>query len=246
MHLYWWVDRPASGSQNMRIDRRLFDRVERGTEEAIFLRLYAWSPPAVSLGFHQDASPVDEGALARDGVDWVRRPTGGAAVLHDDEITYAVVAPLGLPGLGRGVLEIHDALAAVFVAALAEHGVGAALGGEGRPEGFACFGAAGGHEITVRGRKLVGSALRRGRRAFLQHGSLLRGRGHLRLREYLGAGRRAADPLADPLWLARRTICLEELGRADLRAEDLGRSLALLLAARTGAGAPEFLASSPV
>ena len=237
MELTWRVDAPATGDVNMQRDRADFTRIEEGVDTTPSLRVYGWSPPALSLGFHQDESLVDREALRAAGFDLVRRPTGGAAVLHHDEITYCVCAPLGVPGLGRGVEEIHAGIAGALVHALADHGIEARLGGGGRPEGFACFGAAGGHEITVAGRKLVGSALRRGRRAFLQHGSLLRGEGHLRLGEFLRADPRARDPLEDPRWLRRRTVTLGEVGHPDLDALSFGERLAVRLAERVGATA---------
>ena len=230
--LRWWVDAPAPGAANMRVDRDLLERAEHDAEagagSAVTLRVYGWSPPAVSLGFHQDESELDLDALRRDGIDLVRRPTGGAAVLHDREITYAVVGRLGVPGLGRRVLEIHDAIADCLRDTLTDLGVDARREGDGRPSGFACFAAAGGHEITVGGRKLVGSALRRTRHAFLQHGSLLVDHGHERLPLYVhGAGGGAEVER-----LRARTVTLRELGRGDVDPSDFARRLGEHLAER--------------
>lgn len=179
--LRFLCDGPSSGAENMERDRAMWRHFETDPSPGIRLRVYGWRPAALSLGFHQSQAEVDPTALERRGFDLVRRPTGGAAVLHVDEITYAVAAPLGLPGLGRGVLEIHGAIARALASTLRALGIAVDLGGGGVPQEFACFAAAGGHEITVGGRKLVGSALRRGRRAFLQHGSMLAGPAHLDL-----------------------------------------------------------------
>lgn len=228
--LEWSVDGPADGATNMAIDRALLARADEDAGP-VRLRVYAWAPPAVSLGFHQDPTTVDHDALARDGLGCVARPTGGAAVLHDREITYAVVGPLGVPGLGRRVLEIHDAIAGALQDALGALGVTVAREGSGRPEGFACFAAAGGHEITAHGRKLVGSALRRARHAFLQHGSLLVGPGHEQLPRYVaGSDPATHDAAIDAL--RARTITLEDLGHGAIDPRDFARALADALGGR--------------
>lgn len=234
MRLIWCVDGAHSGAENMRRDRVLLARSEREPLADPVLRVYGWSPPAVSLGYHQNESPLDPLALRARGIEQVRRPTGGAAVLHDQEITYAVAGPLGLPGLGRGVLAIHDGIAAALRATLVQLGVPASTGGGGRPDDFACFASAGGHEITVDGRKLVGSALRRGRRAFLQHGSVLVGEAHLELPRLLKA-RDDADAAVERL--RARTCTLRELGVEHLDAVSFGREFAARLAHAIGAQA---------
>jgi lipoate-protein ligase A len=165
----------------MACDACVLDAVEGGLAPAT-IRLYAWSVPAVSLGRHQpDPDPAAAARLAARGVEWVRRPTGGRAVWHgppDEELTYSVIAPLDDPALAGGLhaayRRIHEGLAA----GLARLGVAAALAPRGgraalRPSvRVACFAATVPYEITVGGRKLVGSAQRRGRAALLQHGSI--------------------------------------------------------------------------
>ncbi|RKZ13744.1 hypothetical protein DRQ32_00900 [bacterium] len=192
--LIWSVDGDLAGELNMAHDRAMWRAFEADPSPGVRLRVYGWSPPALSLGFHQDQSAVDLQELEARGYSLVRRPTGGAAVLHVDEITYAVAAPLGLVGLGRAVQEIHDNIAGSLLELFAGIGLGVELGGAGPPRDFACFSAAGGHEMTVAGRKLVGSALRRGRRAFLQHGSILCGDGHLELGSFMAGRQRGARP----------------------------------------------------
>lgn len=249
-----FVDGAHDGFTNMARDRALWREREEGRSDTAFLRVYAWSPPALSLGFHQRDDEVDSAWLRGHGVDLVRRPTGGAAVLHWDEITYSLCAPLGRPGLGRSVAEIYESVARALVEALGQFGVAAERGGGGRPTGFACFDAAGGHEITVAGRKLVGSAQRRGRRAFLQHGSLLTGPGHLKLYAALAGAESGASAR-----LEERTTDLSRLGHGDLTRTDfalgLGRALADATSARVwrreelkpevSARAHELVAASP-
>jgi lipoate-protein ligase A len=142
-----------------------------------FLRLYRWSPPCLSFGRNEPAlTRYDRGEIERRGWDVVRRPTGGRAVWHDDEVTYAVTAPIAAFGsLPAGYRAIHQRLAA----ALRSLHVPAQLApSNGRPAGLsggACFASPVGGEVIARGRKLVGSAQVRMGSAFLQHGSILLG-----------------------------------------------------------------------
>ena len=150
----------------MAADAALLDRAI-GSGGA-FLRLYRWNPPTLSIGRNQQL----DGDY---GVPVVRRPTGGKAVWHEDELTYAVAAPISLFGsLRDAYCEIHTRLAT----ALRSLGIDATLAPY-RPvvrpsEGpTSCFAAPVGGEILVAGRKLVGSAQVRRGDAFLQHGSIL-------------------------------------------------------------------------
>lgn len=150
------------------------------------LRFYGWSPPTVSFGRNE---PVPErfprDPADRRGVDVVRRPTGGRAVLHHEELTYSVVVPgraVGARGLYRAV---HEGL----VAGLRNLGIPAELSVEGqvlRPDAGPCFRVAAPGEITLEGRKLVGSAQARVDGALLQHGSILLSPHQDRLMELVG------------------------------------------------------------
>lgn len=165
----WIVTPPADGATNMAVDVALALAVRRGAPPTV--RLYGWAPPCLSLGRHQLAADIDRAALADAGVDLVRRPTGGAAVLHDDELTYAVALPARALGGPRAAYRaVHAALAA----GLRRLGVAAQLRDAGdavRPQG-ACFAQTAPGEIVVAGRKLVGSAQAYLRGVLLQHGSL--------------------------------------------------------------------------
>ena len=180
------------GSANMAIDEAILEGVAAGSSPRT-IRFFGWKPPAVSTGHSQDPlRELDVDACARAGVDVVRRPTGGRAVLHFGELTYAVVGPAGEGPLGRGVLETYRSIADALLAGLRELGVEGELervGGEPRPtrNGASppCFASAGRFEVTVAGRKLVGSAQRRSGGAVLQHGSLLLDGSHLGLADLL-------------------------------------------------------------
>ncbi len=159
----------------MALDEVLTFSCARG-EGAPVLRLYTWDRPTVSVGYAQVLErEVDLEACRRLGFAVVRRPTGGRAVLHQHELTYAVAFPKGLLGPG-GVQEDYRRISQGLVLGLRRLGVAASLsrgsGGRGPVSGV-CFLGTSRFEVTVAGRKLVGSAQRRFRDAVLQHGSLL-------------------------------------------------------------------------
>ncbi|HEX9283727.1 MAG TPA: hypothetical protein VF882_08055, partial [Gemmatimonadales bacterium] len=165
-----------SGPENMAIDAELLAEASR-TGRA-FLRLYRFDPPCLSFGRHEPARDrYDRAAIARLGIDVVRRPTGGRAVWHEHEVTYAVAAPMDAFG---GLRESYRAIHRRIAAALRALGADAVLAPDRpRPPSTAidrpscCFAAPVGGEVLVRGRKLVGSAQVRDGTAFLQHGSIL-------------------------------------------------------------------------
>ena len=156
----------------MAFDEALLDDAERTGRPT--LRLYRWSPPCLSFGRNEPArSRYDRTAIERRGLDVVRRPTGGRAVWHDGEVTYAVAAPVAAFGT---LAESYRAIHARLAAALRALGVPADLAPPRRanPLGAGpCFAAPAGGEVVVEGRKVVGSAQVRRGTAFLQHGSIL-------------------------------------------------------------------------
>jgi len=162
-----------SGSENMSIDHSLLCRAQEGVG---FLRLYRWSPPCLSFGRNEPAKyRYDLTEIERLGLDTVRRPTGGRAVWHDAEVTYAVAAPTETFGALRETYNIIHATIAVAL-----RGLGVPAEQAGRPDtqgpglaGGACFASPAGGEVIAGGRKLVGSAQVREGTAFLQHGSVL-------------------------------------------------------------------------
>jgi len=165
----------APGPENMAVDVALLERADRMGEA--FLRLYRFDPPCLSLGRNEAAARYDRAAIARLGLDVVRRPTGGSAVWHEHEVTYAIAAPIAAFG---GLREAYHAIHARLAAALGALGADATLApGRLRPPSTAfhragpCFARPVGGEILVAGRKLVGSAQVRCGTAFLQHGSIL-------------------------------------------------------------------------
>lgn len=228
-------DGPLPGAVNMRRDAALLAAHRPGDEP--WLRLYRWSPPAVSLGHHQDEADFDRDLIAARGYGLVRRATGGRAILHADELTYAVVGDSPSPRFGDTLHATYATINRGLLRFLRDLGLAPDVSaGESRAEarGLVCFRSAGQHELTVGGRKVVGSAQRRTEGKFLQHGSILAGPRHAELAGLVAPGRRAGqDPAAV---LAVTTDLSTLLGRPLPEPElaALGRALAAALAAELG------------
>jgi len=147
------------------------------------LRLYAWQPACLSLGYAQPFTDADQTGLVDHGWQLVRRPTGGRAILHIDELTYSVCGPLDEPRLAGSVLESYRILSGALLVALNLLGIqaeavpqaglqAAPQPGKSIPTNPVCFEAPSNYEITFNGKKLIGSAQARRKEGVLQHGSL--------------------------------------------------------------------------
>jgi len=173
------VDGDLPGARNMARDVALLESVS-DDRAAPALRLYGWSPPCLSLGRHQRVNAADLEFCAEHGIDVIRRPTGGRALLHHMELTYSLVAPLGDGPIPRHLQEAYRLICAPLVTACGALGVRAELTtGEvnlqlpGPASTVPCFQAPAGGEVVVAGRKLIGSAMRSHGGAILQHGAIL-------------------------------------------------------------------------
>ncbi|MEN8007085.1 MAG: hypothetical protein ABFS42_08720 [Candidatus Krumholzibacteriota bacterium] len=181
-------DGAASGAKNMDRDASLLAGHRPGDDPV--LRLYRWRPAAVTIGYNQDFSAFDAAAIKAAGYDLVRRPTGGRAILHADELTYAVIGSSPGPVFGATLHDTYMKINQALLAFLADLGIAADISsGESRDQarGLVCFQSAGRHEVSVGGRKIIGSAQRRTGGVFLQHGSILAGPRHLELPSFLGS-----------------------------------------------------------
>ena len=167
---------PAPGAWNMALDEVLMESVEQ-VKVPPTLRLYAWDPPCLSIGYAQPYKDIDFIRLNDLKWDWVRRPTGGRAILHTDELTYSVIAPSFDPRVSGGVLESYQRLSSALMAALHSLNIPA----ESQPNrasmrdqlnGAVCFEVPSNYEIVIHGKKLIGSAQARRKHAILQHGTL--------------------------------------------------------------------------
>ncbi len=171
------LDDASSAFRNMAVDEALFECAS-GSPASATLRLYGWSPAAVSLGRRQRWDAIDVGACRERGLDAVRRISGGGAVYHHDEITYSFTARTD-----------HESFTdlqkwrSVFCGLLKKLGIDDCAdnadavnrnGGKAvKSAGSNCFSLANEDEPTINGLKWVGSARRKSRKAFMQHGSIL-------------------------------------------------------------------------
>lgn len=177
------LDGPCPGGYNMALDEFLLSELESAPDHpATYLRFYQWNAPTLSLGISQKASKVvNFDFCRRQGIEVVRRATGGKAVLHHQEITYAVVSNDAGHFPPQNILETYRRISSGLQAGLRVLGIETCLAtGEsvttslpGTGTTVSCFALANHYEILCQGRKLAGSAQRRLKHAFLQHGSIL-------------------------------------------------------------------------
>ncbi len=158
----------------MALDTAILDAVEEGIALPT-LRLYAWTPPCLSLGYNQPFSDVDLNRLKSLGWDVVRRPTGGRAILHTDELTYSVIGPRTDPRLEGRLMDSYRRISRALFQALLNLGLSVEIHTGKNPLAHQqpiCFENPSDFEITLNGKKIIGSAQARKRFSILQHGSL--------------------------------------------------------------------------
>jgi lipoate-protein ligase A len=206
----------------MAADEAMLEYVGRG-ESSATLRLYAWEPACLSLGHAQPFADIDAERLHAQGWEMVRRPTGGRAILHTGELTYSVIGPSDDPRLAGSVLESYNRLACALLNAVCSLGLDARsnplnseLSGSGKHDlpNPVCFEVPSAYEITVDGKKLIGSAQARRKEGVLQHGSLPLVGDLARITEALVFPDEAARQDAAERLLARATTVESVLGRA--------------------------------
>ncbi|MBI3787146.1 MAG: lipoate--protein ligase family protein [Ignavibacteriales bacterium] len=211
---------------NMEYDERLARLLVEGGEIGT-VRVYGWKPAAISLGWNQSLEEIDAAKCSQAGVDIVRRPTGGRAILHSDELTYSVT----MVSTRASVLSAYNEISNALVCGLRRLGVDVSLE-KSQPHfpslyrtasSKACFTSSARYEIGVGGRKLVGSAQRRYAcshgEVILQHGSILLGPDHKRMVDFLAIddtarafiGQDLNDKTTDLGSILQRTITFEEI-----------------------------------
>lgn len=163
------VDDDLPGHENMARDSSILHALEEGSGVPT-LRLYGWDTPTISIGYLQGPAPF-QGL----GLPVVRRITGGRAVVHSREITYSVTGLMDSPLFSGGIMAAYSVISACIISALNDAGVNATYsrGAASGDRSEACFHTPSRYEVLINGRKLVGSAQRRLKRAFIQHGSIL-------------------------------------------------------------------------
>jgi lipoyl(octanoyl) transferase len=186
-------------------------------QSIVYFRLYDWQLPCITIGYMQKASEIlDEASLRKDGVAWIRRPTGGRAVLHDNDITYSCIFPGSIVAMGKNVMETYSIISRCLMAGLIMCGVQCdshdsfdQFRETKREIKLPCFLAPNRKEIMAKGKKLVGSAQKRSSQAVLQHGSIPISDAYRKLPDYLllpDAQRKAQKEL-----LASKSVYLKEI-----------------------------------
>src|SRR6266581_1346065 len=173
------IDGALDGSRNMAIDAAFLEQVEASPAPRTIVRFYTWSTPTISLGRNQKIDKaVDVDYCRANGIDIVHRPTGGRAVLHDDELTYAVISNDSFY-FGDTIYGNYRRVSEALCLGYNDLGIAAILAPDTRKPDVLdngidppCFLSPSRYELMVDGRKIVGSAQRRVRRSFLQHGSM--------------------------------------------------------------------------
>ncbi|MBN2012343.1 lipoate--protein ligase family protein [candidate division KSB1 bacterium] len=183
------------------------------------LRVYGWEPYAISLGYNQDENDVDLEKCQEDGIDVVRRPTGGRAVFHAEEVTYSFSIPKSFPYFDFDTLSVYNIISEGLVEGLKSIGIPAVLQekpsenfGEYHHQ-FPCFSSSARYEVACQGKKLIGSAQRRFENSILQHGSILLGIEHLKIGDYISDSK-SIDLNSFTKELYRRTISIAQINPA--------------------------------
>lgn len=182
------VDSPRPGFENMAIDEMMVESLLSHLSVPTF-RFYSWNPFCLSLGFHQSVNDVNYQNLTTDGIDLVRRPTGGRAVFHSGELTYSVVLPNNGNAPSFWYQKIHEAFYSVFssyqlpVTFHSENDNFKTIYSD--VESVPCFISSAKSELLLDGKKFIGSAQRSFGSVILQHGSILLDKQHLRITNYL-------------------------------------------------------------
>jgi lipoate-protein ligase A len=216
---------------NMAVDEAMVIMGPEGCPPTV--RVYGWRPAAVSIGYFQRVQKaVDVRRCARLGIPLVRRITGGRAVLHSEEVTYSVIATGRHLRSGASALEVYKRIGQALISSLKHLGIQACLHrmaphgvAGGTTQGLApCFTSSGRYELTVAGRKVVGSAQRWLGGMVLQHGSLLTGDDHLRIAQLLPQNEVSEqEKMAQEL--RERTISLDALLSRRVRFDEVASAL---------------------
>ncbi len=170
---------PGDAAFNMALDEAIATSVRQGNAPPT-LRVYAWNRPCVSLGCFQKSTDIDVSYCRDSGLLIVRRPTGGRAVLHTDDVTYSFSVPTTTGPFSRGLLDSYEKISSALVSALSRVGLSVESkksrkrekSGERHLHNPLCFLSVSFGEITLNGIKVIGSAQKRWKEGLLQQGSI--------------------------------------------------------------------------
>jgi lipoate-protein ligase A len=191
MKVVRWMDYgSADGATHMATDMAVAEyAIEIGKPT---VRIYRWNPKCISLGYHQKVDNIDLNLCRKDKIEVIRRPTGGRAVFHGDEVTYSIFIPNVSDSLFQGIKDVYHFISRGLIKSLQKLGIPVELQKRfvdlhrhyHKTVSMGCFSATARYEIVVNGKKIVGSAQRRLPWGILQHGSILTGEAHFRLFDY--------------------------------------------------------------
>jgi lipoate-protein ligase A len=143
-----------------------------GDRDEIILRFFGWIPASVSIGTFQKIQEINIEYLKENNIPFVRRPTGGKGVYHEHELTYSIIIPHKHTLFELDTIESYKEISKIFINSLKEFGINAELTKKsGNEKGF-CFSSQNYYEVSVNGKKLIGSAQRRKKEGILQQGSI--------------------------------------------------------------------------
>jgi len=209
------IDESRPAGFNMAADLYLLEQC--AASHTVTVRLYSWARPCVTVGYVQSASTeLNLDALRANGADWIRRATGGRAVLHHGDITYSCTFPKSVTVMGRGIAETYRLITECLMAGLgrasvkcAAHDSDSELRILRRNVKLPCFLAPNRNEVMVNGKKLVGSAQKRSSDAVLQHGSIPITTDYRKLPEYLRIDN--SEQVKQTELLKYKSCCIDEL-----------------------------------
>jgi lipoate-protein ligase A len=197
-HWYIWQNHPYSGAFNMQIDHFLACQLN-GVLDRPLLRFFTWDPYCISLGYHQKEDEINQELCDKVGYDIVRRPTGGRAILHAEELTYSVIYPFK----GIEIVDSYRMIHLPFVSALCNLNIPAEFRATQvnlrnvykTEKASLCFASSAKYEVEVKGKKIIGSAQRVYEHSILQHGSLLLGSKHEQIIDFINLSKEKKETL---------------------------------------------------
>lgn len=217
-----------SGQYNMDLDLEMARELNENT---VYFRLYRWDPYCISIGFNQDFDEIDSCLAKASGIEVVKRPTGGRAILHSEELTYSIILPTSI---GKSAKQIYLEISEALIMGLINYNSKlSTLSMEGiqpdfsrllkEPSGSLCFASTAKNEVKFEHKKLIGSAQRKFQNVILQHGSILCGNNHLELPRYLNIENAEKEKLQSELF--EKTISIEDITSEKIDYEELGNCL---------------------
>lgn len=223
VHIYSY--QKFDGITNMAVDHYLASHLKEIDEPII--RFYGWDPYCISIGYHQSNKNIDEKSLKLDGYDFIRRPTGGRAIFHSEELTYSAIFPKKI--ISRK--ELYKFIHIIFLRALNNLGYNARLvsNKDKLPKiidsaaDYPCFTRSAETEVEYNGKKLIGSAQKIYPNGILQHGSILTGKFHENLSRYLIANADEKDAIKEEI--LSKTIYLNSINNIGTTEKEIGEQV---------------------